>query len=291
MTRTTSVLGSPYYMSPEQMAQPKTIDLRTDIWSLGVILYELATQYVPFQGDTLAELVLKVHQQEPPPMTSWRPDVPEAYQALVARCLQKDRNLRFSSAKELAAVLAMFDEDKMRAYSTMAVDRTQLAPPPGPTTGAHPSAALRGSTKSTEGWSETIGGRKRSSGAVLLIAAGALVLLGVVVIVSLRLFSGHASAKAADQPALVSPSPVAATTPTVEPSPPVPPTPQASPTAANGEPAPVVSTAPVASINARTPAAPAPRPAPAAKPGVKPKPPAAATEPPAPRKDDDILQP
>jgi serine/threonine-protein kinase len=105
MTRTSALMGSPYYMSPEQMARPKTVDFRTDIWSLGVILHELVTGKVPFQGETLAELALNVHHEQPPPIASLRSGVPAAYQAIVTRCLQKDRELRFGSIRELSAAL------------------------------------------------------------------------------------------------------------------------------------------------------------------------------------------
>ncbi|HET9931028.1 MAG TPA: serine/threonine-protein kinase, partial [Polyangiaceae bacterium] len=106
MTRTSAIMGSPYYMSPEQLARPKTVDFRTDIWSLGVILHELVTGRVPFQGDTLPELTLNVHHDEPPSIATFSPDVPAAYQAIVTRCLQKDRELRYGSIRELSDALA-----------------------------------------------------------------------------------------------------------------------------------------------------------------------------------------
>src|SRR4051812_21122001 len=89
MTRTTAVMGSPLYMSPEQMTAAKNVDARTDIWALGVVLYELLSGKVPFHGDTYPELCIKIATQPPPPIREIRPDLPEAVGQVVARCLQK----------------------------------------------------------------------------------------------------------------------------------------------------------------------------------------------------------
>jgi serine/threonine protein kinase len=62
MTQTSSMMGSPYYMSPEQMTSSKSVDARTDIWALGVILYELLSGHVPYEGDTVPEIVAQVLQ-------------------------------------------------------------------------------------------------------------------------------------------------------------------------------------------------------------------------------------
>ena len=67
MTRTTAIIGSPIYMSPEQMKSSKGVDSRTDIWSLGVILYELLTGRVPFEADTVTELAIRVATEPTPP--------------------------------------------------------------------------------------------------------------------------------------------------------------------------------------------------------------------------------
>jgi eukaryotic-like serine/threonine-protein kinase len=115
MTKTTAVMGSPYYMSPEQVASAKDVDPRSDIWAIGVILYELATGRVPFGGETMAELVHKIMMVAPQPLGQLRPDVPEGLEAVILRCLMKDRSQRFLNVAELAVALAPFAPKRSRA--------------------------------------------------------------------------------------------------------------------------------------------------------------------------------
>ncbi len=105
LTRTTEVIGSPSYMSPEQLRSSRNVDARTDIWALGVILYELLTKRVPFYAETVTELVLVVVTEKEPPVRSLRPDCPEGLEAIVARCLQKQPEHRFQSVVELVQAL------------------------------------------------------------------------------------------------------------------------------------------------------------------------------------------
>jgi len=106
LTRTTSIMGSPGYMSPEQLRSAKDCDARTDIWALGVILFELTTGRQPFGGDTITELALKVAIDPTPPMNLSQG--PAAFEAVVDRCLAKDPNDRYQNVAELAAALAPF---------------------------------------------------------------------------------------------------------------------------------------------------------------------------------------
>jgi predicted Ser/Thr protein kinase len=108
MTRTSAVMGSPLYMSPEQMSSTRNVDARTDIWALGIILYEVLTGRVPFEAETMPQLCGMILQDPPRPLRALRQDVPEALERVVLRCLQKNRDARFANVAELAAALAPF---------------------------------------------------------------------------------------------------------------------------------------------------------------------------------------
>jgi tRNA A-37 threonylcarbamoyl transferase component Bud32 len=108
MTRTQSMMGSPYYMSPEQMQSSKGVDARTDIWALGVILFELLTGRIPFEGEAIPELVLNIVNGPTPSLRAFRPDAPPALEAVVTRCLAKAREWRYGNIAELAVALSPF---------------------------------------------------------------------------------------------------------------------------------------------------------------------------------------
>ena len=105
LTQTSTVMGSPGYMSPEQLKSSKEVDARSDIWSIGVVLYELVTGRTPFSGDSITELALRVAMDPTPELP---PGFPPTFQAIVARCLEKDPQRRYHDVAELAAALAPF---------------------------------------------------------------------------------------------------------------------------------------------------------------------------------------
>ena len=104
LTRTGTILGTPAYMSPEQF-DAYGVDARSDIYSLGVVLFELLTGRLPFKGASLVSVALK-HKTEPPPLPrSLRVEVPAWLERVVLRCLAKDPGQRFATAQELVAEL------------------------------------------------------------------------------------------------------------------------------------------------------------------------------------------
>lgn len=115
MTQTQSMLGSPFYMSPEQMQSARSVDMRTDIWALGCILYQCLAGEVPFEAETLPELVLKIVQSSPRPIHQVRSDVPAALEQVIAHCLQKDRDQRYPHVGELARGLMPFAPERARS--------------------------------------------------------------------------------------------------------------------------------------------------------------------------------
>jgi len=108
MTRTSSTMGSPAYMSPEQMASASSVDARSDIWSLGVVLYEMLVTKLPFVADTMPGLVVAILQNTPAPIEAARDDIPPGLSAVIARCLEKTPKNRFANVAELARALLPF---------------------------------------------------------------------------------------------------------------------------------------------------------------------------------------
>ncbi len=94
------VLGTPAYMSPEQ-ARGQDLDARTDIWSLGVVLYEMVAGRAPFRGETKSHTVVSILETEPAPLTTFAPDAPAELQRIVRKALTKDRDSRYQTARDL----------------------------------------------------------------------------------------------------------------------------------------------------------------------------------------------
>ena len=131
-------VGSPQYMSPEQITNPSQVDARTDIWSLGVVMFELLTGVLPFRGAGTAQVCAAVLTEPPPQMSDYRSDVPPALEFIVRRCLEKDRDQRFRDVSELAAALSALDPTEFgsarfpsaRPAATKAVEDETPAPRP-----------------------------------------------------------------------------------------------------------------------------------------------------------------
>ena len=117
---TTQIMGSPHYMSPEQIRSTKDVDPRADIWSLGVVLYELVTGQTPFTATEVTGIIAQVLHEPHRTVRSLRPDVPGELEAVIDRCLAKDPDNRYQAAADLAVALLPFAPKRARAV----VERT-----------------------------------------------------------------------------------------------------------------------------------------------------------------------
>jgi serine/threonine-protein kinase len=217
LTETQAVFGSPTYMSPEQIRSSKNVDARSDVWSLGVALFELLTGKLPFMADNVAGLLASVIADPPFPVSSFTSGVPPELEAVVLGCLEKDASRRIASAADLAMRLTPFaSEDGARlaarversargfggspsvpppqsgsmpppAHLSSARDTALMAPPFPLAPPSYPSApapaVVYGSTGtdlSTTGPAAFRTNVRRGSGRGVAAFLGALVLVGVV---------------------------------------------------------------------------------------------------------------
>ena len=109
LTKTGAAMGTPYAMAPEQMMGQKDVDHRADLWAIGVILFRALTASYPFDADTFPLLAVSVLTGEPQSLSKFRDDLPPEIQQIVTRLLEKDRALRFQSAREIRDALAPFE--------------------------------------------------------------------------------------------------------------------------------------------------------------------------------------
>ena len=107
LTRQGDVVGSAPYMSPEQIAGTQDLDGRSDVWSTGVLLFELLTGKKPFDGDALTTVVMGILKHDPPPIDQLVPGMPKSVAEVVARALHKDRDRRYQTAEELGRELQL----------------------------------------------------------------------------------------------------------------------------------------------------------------------------------------
>jgi serine/threonine-protein kinase len=111
LTGKDTAIGTPNFMSPEQMLSPRTVDPRSDQWALGVLLYYMLTGVKPFKGEKLADTLRNVLQSEPTPLRTLCPDLPEPVVKAIERAMQKPPDARFASVHEFAQQLLPFASD------------------------------------------------------------------------------------------------------------------------------------------------------------------------------------
>lgn len=145
LTRTNSALGTPLYMSPEQARSPRDVDHRSDLYSVGAILYEMLGGRTPYTSETgeYTEILFKIFTTEPEPLGALSPEVPEGLAAVVHRALTRNRDARFGSALEMAEALAPFaDARSATLLAKLRAVRGRSASPSGPASIAPASAPL-----------------------------------------------------------------------------------------------------------------------------------------------------
>jgi len=184
-TRPGMVLGSAHYMSPEQ-ARGLPVDERTDIWSLGVVLYEMVTGRVPFDGETPSDCIAAILNNEPPALTRFAHDAPEALEVIVSSALTKDRDERYHSVKEFLGALRRL---KQRLNASAEIERS-VAPHTDVVTSSRSGEVVAGrssqsipatqpSVHSTSSAEYIVSELKRhKAGAVLALALVVVVLVG-----------------------------------------------------------------------------------------------------------------
>jgi serine/threonine protein kinase len=216
VTKTQAVLGSPRYMSPEQMRSTRDVDARTDVWALGAVVYELLTGLPPFDAETMTALCAAILQDAPRPPSALRPEVPPPLDFVLLAALEKDRDRRYANVAQLAAALAPFGSPLAWASAercarvlgvvgtgtdprALLVHRSQ--PPPTPLTGTTGGSSVPASTGP--------GVPKSAPGAVMAILAFAAIVVvgGIVALVAVR--RSHAAAPVLRASSAVAPAPPA----------------------------------------------------------------------------------
>ncbi|HEY4106884.1 MAG TPA: serine/threonine-protein kinase [Polyangiaceae bacterium] len=213
MTRTGAVMGTPYYMAPEQAKGAKDMDHRVDLYATGVILYESVTGQVPFNADTFNELLFKIVLEEPRPIEQLVPDMDANFAAIINKAMARDPAVRFQSAKEFQQALEQWANGAGAELATAL--KLPAAKPNADATGqhtraVHPTPAQQPmpmlSTGTPGSWSNTGGvaaqptAPQKKSNAGLFAGLGAAVAVIAVVGVVLGVRAGKADSAAAAQP-------------------------------------------------------------------------------------------
>jgi serine/threonine protein kinase len=269
LTAPSDVIGSPQYMSPEQIRSTKNVDHRTDIWSLGVTMHKLLTGTQPFASESASHCLVTIATESPQPLREAAPHAPAALEAVILRCLDKDRNRRFQSVAELTRALlplAPGHADSVGRIDRVlhaadgarrTIPRPRLpAAPLDTTVDVRPASVTEtgspaATAESITAVSTTPRGSKRSAVAVLAIVGACLATVGAVAR-AVQLASGDspssAPATAADSPTIVAPAASPSASAAIE------------PTVVAAEPAPPVTSAVAAAVGPRTAPTTAPRP-------------------------------
>lgn len=146
LTKTTTAMGSALYMSPEQMQETKGVDQRTDVYSMGIALFELLAGRQPFYAETLPALVAEVLTGVPTPLTSYRPDIPGDLGHRLERAYERDKNKRYQSISEFAMAIAPYAPERSRATIERLARMGGFAPPPRSEMSSAPNFPVQSTT-------------------------------------------------------------------------------------------------------------------------------------------------
>jgi serine/threonine-protein kinase len=277
LTKTGVIIGSPLYMSPEQMRSTKDADTLSDIWALGAILFQLVTGRPPYEGETIPELCAKLFSEDAPPPSTVRAGLPGSLDAVIHRALARDPARRYQSVAELGAALLEFAPagrvhvERARRVLQARDGNRPSSVAPGPASSDSPT--IQASVSAVALWSQLTGRERRRRWGLILSAVAAVAVLGVALMRQRTALSSSETAvptaalEPVSQPvvAAVAPPPAPSIPPAPSPAdakvPPVPSTTAEAPVAV----APSASTRPLAQRRPPAPARPHSTPPPVAK--------------------------
>jgi len=268
-------LGSPHYMPPEQMRKAHSIDERADIWAVGVVLYRLLTGKLPFSGRAVADICAEVINGSPRPPTELRRDIPAGLEAVILRCLEKDREQRYPNVADLATALVPFGTEGSAqsaerigrmmsvvpsdAAGQQAIEPVATAPlgplATEPSPAEAPAGPSEGSVGTVSAWGQPGPATPKPKRALRLTMLAAVLGLGAIALVGVAAVVWRASKP--PEPASASSPPVAASTDEASAAEPEPTATPAEPSAAEASPdagappKPSASTAPTASATSQ----------------------------------------
>jgi hypothetical protein len=186
LTRTGVIIGSPLYMSPEQMRSTKDADTLSDIWALGAILFQLITGRPPYEGESIPELCAKLFSEDAPPPSTIRAGLPGTLDAVLYRALARDPSRRYQSVAELGAALIEYAPagrihvERARRVLQAKDGNRPSSTAPGPIQSESPT--IQASVAAVALWSQLSGRERKRRWGLLLAAVAALAVLGVALV-------------------------------------------------------------------------------------------------------------